>query len=414
MVQAETRAGVTQAARAGEVAFRADAGAMEAVLRRAAIINAALLKLCMLDLAGLPIADYHRVIDAAIATMEQAKSVGVVRMVEKQIALDTQRHLRAQEEMLHAREDEFTKTVSLLTDAVVQFRDTSTDFTDQVVARSDRMGHMIQAADLRTLRSKLEHELAELRNAAIERQQADAHHLSALGARVKSLESKLAVAVVQASRDGLTGLANRAAWDERMAELDQQLEGGDYAVALAMIDMDHFKQVNDQFGHAAGDETLQTFARFSRTALSGEGFIARYGGDEFAALLPAPSLEQAVERLTLLLDLIRRNKRRRARQQPQLHDQHRRRLRHPARHRPTLAQPRRPRPLRRQARGPRPHDHHGGVTSPDRSPVVGGRRRTRRRTTPGPPDRTADPRHVLRGSSVLAAIRSFRAARRSW
>lgn len=89
-----------------------------------------------------------------------------------------------------------------------------------------------------------------------------------------------------ASTDSLTKIPNRAALDERLAsELDLARDGG-YTIAVAMIDIDHFKRINDVHGHQAGDAALRAVAE-ALHAYAGvaAGFVARYGGEEFAMIL---------------------------------------------------------------------------------------------------------------------------------
>lgn len=86
-----------------------------------------------------------------------------------------------------------------------------------------------------------------------------------------------------AERDPLTGLANRRLFDESFAVPRARQHG-----ALILIDVDHFKQVNDQYGHLAGDECLGWVASRLRRAFTDATLIARLGGDEFAVLLPGP------------------------------------------------------------------------------------------------------------------------------
>ncbi|GIG89024.1 hypothetical protein Pen02_39600 [Plantactinospora endophytica] len=95
-----------------------------------------------------------------------------------------------------------------------------------------------------------------------------------------------------AAHDALTGLANRRHLLDRGAEqLGQRRTEG--VVALLLIDLNHFKEVNDTLGHAAGDRVLIQVAERLRTAVHGEDLVARLGGDEFAVLfhgLPAPAV----------------------------------------------------------------------------------------------------------------------------
>lgn len=89
-------------------------------------------------------------------------------------------------------------------------------------------------------------------------------------------------------RDGLTGVFNRAYFDERYPrELSLALEAG-YPIAVLLVDVDHFKDYNDAFGHLAGDECLRRIAHTLSAALPRQtDFVARYGGEEFAVVLPA-------------------------------------------------------------------------------------------------------------------------------
>lgn len=93
-----------------------------------------------------------------------------------------------------------------------------------------------------------------------------------------------------AETDPLTTLPNRRAWDEVLASA---LGSGIRRLCVALIDIDHFKTYNDSQGHQAGDQLLQEAAAAWRSVLRSGDIIARYGGDEFAALMPECDLEKA-------------------------------------------------------------------------------------------------------------------------
>lgn len=108
--------------------------------------------------------------------------------------------------------------------------------------------------------------------------------------RRKKLEQELSRA---ASTDPLTGLANRRAFDAALANrLDAAMTGA-VAGCVAIFDLDHFKRVNDRFGHAVGDRALQSFARIARGIVREDDLVARLGGEEFGVLFPGATLEQA-------------------------------------------------------------------------------------------------------------------------
>lgn len=101
--------------------------------------------------------------------------------------------------------------------------------------------------------------------------------------------------------DTLTGLPNRAMLRDRITESIVTAQQSGQQVALALIDLDHFKQVNDTYGHTIGDDLLRELARRFKAAVRNAGTVGRLSGDEFVALLPSTGVElatQAAERLT--------------------------------------------------------------------------------------------------------------------
>ena len=101
----------------------------------------------------------------------------------------------------------------------------------------------------------------------------------------------------QAETDLLTGIANRAIFQARYREVvDDRLNHG-FASALVLIDLDGFKEVNDTFGHLAGDACLCEVARRLRQAFHNAGLVGRFGGDEFAVILRAPTNPARIARV---------------------------------------------------------------------------------------------------------------------
>lgn len=103
-----------------------------------------------------------------------------------------------------------------------------------------------------------------------------------------------------AIRDALTGLFNRRHFIERLEEAIASAERSGDTFHLALIDLDHFKQVNDRYGHHVGDAILQRFAATAREQLRRTDVLARYGGEEFIVLFPegtAEGIAEVMERL---------------------------------------------------------------------------------------------------------------------
>ena len=105
----------------------------------------------------------------------------------------------------------------------------------------------------------------------------------------------LAIAESRALTDVLTGLANKRAAEDTLKRMSAQAGRTLSPLAAVMLDLDHFKQINDLFGHERGDEVLAAVGRITAGALRESDFGARYGGEEFLLLLPDTSREGALE-----------------------------------------------------------------------------------------------------------------------
>lgn len=132
--------------------------------------------------------------------------------------------------------------------------------------------------------------------------------LEQLVVKVKSIEkeSELTKEALEeqrhkATHDTLTGLPNREAYVERAFQEMQRFKRYSRPLTLAVCDIDHFKKINDGYGHQAGDKVLKLIAKVISTRLRNVDFIARYGGEEFVLLMPETTPDQAFK----VLDKIR-------------------------------------------------------------------------------------------------------------
>jgi diguanylate cyclase (GGDEF)-like protein len=103
--------------------------------------------------------------------------------------------------------------------------------------------------------------------------------------RTDHLERKIGSLQVQAMRDALTGLGNRRAMDAELPRVIERYRTTHTDTALLMIDVDHFKALNDTMGHPAGDQLLREIGQLIRSTLRGNDLAFRCGGDEFVVLL---------------------------------------------------------------------------------------------------------------------------------
>ncbi len=150
--------------------------------------------------------------------------------------------------------------------------------------------------------AKLDALLSNVDQARQMREQREAEvaaHLGTMVERIQVMEleaqtfrSHLEQQSLRAMLDSLTGLANRAGLQKRMEEEYERWQRYGGQLLLAVLDVDHFKQINDRFGHLAGDKVLRLIAQQLSRRLRKSDFIGRFGGEEFVLLMPGTSLEQ--------------------------------------------------------------------------------------------------------------------------
>jgi len=139
-----------------------------------------------------------------------------------------------------------------------------------------------------------------------------ANTLKEMQSKINSLESetndykeRLAEQRFKSLQDTLTKLPNRAAYDERIALEYNTFNRSNHDLCLVVIDIDHFKSVNDTFGHSAGDKTLQVLANALKKSVRVTDFIARFGGEEFVIIMPNSNLKQITAPLEKIRKTIR-------------------------------------------------------------------------------------------------------------
>lgn len=106
--------------------------------------------------------------------------------------------------------------------------------------------------------------------------------------RIRTIELEQAIILLEqlSSVDALTGVFNRRRLEERLKEWMLLFQRSQRPFSVLLLDIDHFKSVNDNYGHDVGDQVLRTFAQVMRSAVRTTDFVARYGGEEFVVVLP--------------------------------------------------------------------------------------------------------------------------------
>lgn len=212
-------------------------------------------------------------------------------------------------EQVDGRLDELAVYLMGDKDARKHERDSRDALTTQLHGEVDRLGtHARQATELTTLQQHVSTRISAI-NAHVQdfrsREEDRIVRLEERGEQMRSridelerettnLRQSLRYEQVLAATDNLTRIPNRMAYQEAIAQEFARWARYPRPVALAVWDIDHFKSINDQYGHKAGDKVLFAVAQVLRKHLRNTDFVARIGGEEFVAILPGASSEQAL------------------------------------------------------------------------------------------------------------------------
>lgn len=172
---------------------------------------------------------------------------------------------------------------------------------EQVLGHVDRHGsaldghrHSLQKAATRVTLEEIEQALMREIETMQRTNEQYRQELSAANEKIHRQEQEMARLSLDVNQDFLTGIPNRRSLDHRLAEELGRTHRHGRPLSLLLLDIDHFKQVNDQYGHVAGDRLLRAVAALLDENRRTEDFLGRYGGEEFAVILPETELEQAM------------------------------------------------------------------------------------------------------------------------
>jgi diguanylate cyclase len=212
-----------------------------------------------------------------------------------------QHEFEAYLQQLNERLESFQSNLQAASEGHADNRSAAREMDTQIREQVDGLqSSMQEAADLDDLKHVLENHLEGLlgtmdqhQKQRDEREQEVAARLHSLAERVAHMEQEalgyrehLEEQRQKALIDPLTDLPNRAAWSERLDHEIKKWQQHGNTLLLAMLDLDHFKRINDNYGHLAGDKVLKIIANVLRKRLRGTDFIARFGGEEFVLLMP--------------------------------------------------------------------------------------------------------------------------------
>lgn len=238
--------------------------------------------------------ELNRQLDQVVQDFSQFPAESAAKLFRDYIIRDELEVARAGQQQAINLVDDMARNVSRSVEGNRSFQTSLDHCLDMLEAPAnerlpDILGELQHST--RLMQSQQEHFLSQLHSAQDE---------------IKSLRDKLERAQLAATIDGLTGLLNRSALTH---VLEQALARAPQGVALVILDIDHFKQFNDQYGHPLGDRVLQHVAQTLRNALPSQAHAARYGGEEFCVVLEQcsdlGSARAFAEQLRLKIQMLR-------------------------------------------------------------------------------------------------------------
>jgi len=185
-------------------------------------------------------------------------------------------------------------TVLGLVDVVHRAFEDGKGVDQELSVRARELREALASDDVDALRTAANRVTRSLEQSFEKREAIQDRAVRALGKRLRAVREQLREATRAAEIDALTKLANRAALDRRMEASITLAKFTGQAECLLLLDIDHFKVVNDTYGHRVGDQVLEAIGEcLARTIIRRNDFVARYGGEEFAVLLSDTDPEQA-------------------------------------------------------------------------------------------------------------------------
>ncbi|QYK04087.1 GGDEF domain-containing protein [Shewanella zhangzhouensis] len=190
----------------------------------------------------------------------------------------------------------------------------------EINSRVDNVGEaIVDIEDITTLKFQITEQLSSLRSALSRKEALEQREQALLRKSMETMRKELNELAEEASNykerlfeqqklnllDTLTQLPNRAALEERMEQEFRSFQRHKHPLWVAVADIDHFKSINDNFGHSTGDKTLQVIAMALKNSLRDTEFVARYGGEEFVLLIPEVSDTDIVQLLNRVREKVK-------------------------------------------------------------------------------------------------------------
>ncbi len=255
-----------------------------------------LLKESALDVADLDVETFRKRIDKLVKLTQDEKSAKDWHRTLESENPHLLKQIDSQQRYLKDKDAELKGVIELMHKSLLEVIGEASEFAGQMNDRTIEIERLARLDDIRRIKDGLKVEMGQMRQAILEKERNDELRVDSLSREVGSLKSDLQKAKEASMVDTLTGASNRLSFDSYIAHAIERYALARNRFCLLMCDLDGFKEINDTYGHREGDAVLTAFVREVRGLTRPDDLIARYGGDEFAIVLPGASLRHAVKR----------------------------------------------------------------------------------------------------------------------
>ncbi len=201
---------------------------------------------------------------------------------------------------LEARRDDIEKLQATLAEQVQQTIGTNEEFGVVLEDVLDDLREVEDVGELENIRWTMIREVEKMlsgHNDLADKLDSTHHYLQLFETDSRELSDELTRVRLLSLTDELTGLPNRRAFMRRLEDEVARVQRYGFPLSFVLIDLDHFKSINDDYGHAAGDEVLRVYSKNILSIFRHHDMVARYGGEEFAVLLPNTDSDGTVRAL---------------------------------------------------------------------------------------------------------------------
>lgn len=181
------------------------------------------------------------------------------------------------------------KVLSIVLKEVSRISGKAQDYGSSITTTLDKLSEEMSIHEIRNIVGMIINETKSIANIGEETKQ----KLKKTTAELEQLQKKFEQAKQDALIDFLTGTPNRKSFDETLVTYTEKAESDRKDLCLLMVDIDHFKKFNDEYGHVVGDDVLIFVAKQIKELVRGQDFLARFGGEEFVVILPGTSIAGA-------------------------------------------------------------------------------------------------------------------------